>query len=138
MANCTFTYDPNVCAYFQKSKPPGTNQSGSQYTPVWFTDNRHINKACVGSKEMCRASACKSESKQWQGCIIMISYKLLEDRFCLGWVVCIQHYLQQHLDKHWIQMWVIPFLLWLSDGSITYDSMSCKIVKYATILNFFF
>lgn len=64
MANCTFTYDPNVCAYFQKSKPPGTNQSGSQYKPVWFTDNRHINKACVGSKEMCRASACKSESKQ--------------------------------------------------------------------------
>lgn len=41
-----------------------THQSGSQYTPVWFTDNRHINKACVGSKEMCRASACKSESKQ--------------------------------------------------------------------------
>ena len=37
MADCTFTYDPNVCAYFQKSKPPVKNQSGSLYTPVWFT-----------------------------------------------------------------------------------------------------
>lgn len=31
MADCTFTCDPNVCAYFQKSKPPWY-----MYTPVWF------------------------------------------------------------------------------------------------------